>query len=87
MAKEQDDILNEVTEGEYKYGFVSDVETEMIGKGLNGSGGLRDSFSIFHPYSSIYFVPDIANIRENHYICVIYIIIIYADTDLQIQGI
>ena len=28
MAKEQDDILNEVTEGEYKYGFVSDVETE-----------------------------------------------------------
>lgn len=25
MAKEQDDILNEVTEGEYKYGFVSDV--------------------------------------------------------------
>ena len=30
MAKEQDDILNEVTEGEYKYGFVSDVETEMI---------------------------------------------------------
>ncbi len=35
MAKEQDDILNEVTEGEYKYGFVSDVETEMIGKGLN----------------------------------------------------
>lgn len=37
MAKEQDDILNEVTEGEYKYGFVSDVETEMIGKGLNES--------------------------------------------------
>ena len=35
MAKEQDEILNEVTEGEYKYGFVSDVETEMIGKGLN----------------------------------------------------
>ena len=29
MAKEQDDILNEVTEGEYKYGFVSDVETEI----------------------------------------------------------
>ena len=37
MAKEQDDILNEVTEGEYKYGFVSDVETEMNGKGLNES--------------------------------------------------
>ena len=37
MAKEQDDILNEVTEGEYKYGFVSDVKTEMIGKGLNES--------------------------------------------------
>lgn len=32
MAKEQDDILNEVTEGEYKYGFVSDVETEMSGR-------------------------------------------------------
>ena len=43
MAKEQDDILNEVTEGEYKYGFVSDVKTEMIGKGLNESviTGLR----------------------------------------------
>ena len=28
MAKEQDDILNEVTEGEYKYGFVSDVNRD-----------------------------------------------------------
>lgn len=35
MAKEQDNILEEVTGGEYKYGFVSDVETETIGKGLS----------------------------------------------------
>lgn len=37
MAKEQDEILNEVTEGEYKYGFVSNVKTDTIGKGLNES--------------------------------------------------
>ena len=35
MAKEQDNILEEVTGGEYKYGFVTDVETETIEKGLN----------------------------------------------------
>lgn len=35
MAKEQDKILNDVTESDYKYGFVTDVETETIGKGLN----------------------------------------------------
>ncbi|MFA8435684.1 MAG: Fe-S cluster assembly protein SufB [Marinifilaceae bacterium] len=36
MAKEeQDKILDEVTQGDYKYGFVTDVETETIGKGLN----------------------------------------------------
>ena len=35
MAKEQDNILEEVTGGEYKYGFVTHVETEMIEKGLN----------------------------------------------------
>lgn len=35
MEKEQDKILNDVTSGEYKYGFYTDVETELIGKGLN----------------------------------------------------
>lgn len=35
MAKEQDNILQEVTASEYKYGFVTDVETDTIGKGLN----------------------------------------------------
>lgn len=36
MAKEeQDKILDEVTQGEYKYGFVSDIETESIAKGLS----------------------------------------------------
>lgn len=36
MAKEeQDKILNEVTESEYKYGFVTDIENDDIGKGLN----------------------------------------------------
>lgn len=33
--EEQDKILSEITEGEYKYGFVTDIETETIPKGLN----------------------------------------------------
>lgn len=33
--EEQDKILNEVTSGEYKYGFTTDVETEVIRKGLD----------------------------------------------------
>lgn len=32
---DQDKILSEVTQGEYKYGFFSDIETEIIDKGLN----------------------------------------------------
>ncbi|MCF8380358.1 MAG: Fe-S cluster assembly protein SufB [Bacteroidales bacterium] len=32
---EQDKILNDVTQGEYKYGFHTDIETETIPKGLN----------------------------------------------------
>ncbi|MGL5681903.1 MAG: Fe-S cluster assembly protein SufB [Marinifilaceae bacterium] len=35
MAKEQDKILDDVTGSDYKYGFVTNVETETIGKGLN----------------------------------------------------
>lgn len=35
MEKDQDKILNEVTQGEYKYGFVTDIENEAIPKGLN----------------------------------------------------
>lgn len=35
MQEEQDDILKDVTSGEYKYGFVTDIDTEMIPKGLN----------------------------------------------------
>lgn len=34
MADEQNDILSEVTGSEYKYGFVTDIETEFIPKGL-----------------------------------------------------
>ncbi|WP_372755295.1 Fe-S cluster assembly protein SufB [Labilibaculum sp.] len=35
MAKEeQDKILDEVTQSDYKYGFVTDVENDDIGKGL-----------------------------------------------------
>ena len=30
-----EDILEEVTDGTYKYGFETDVDTEMLGKGLN----------------------------------------------------
>jgi Fe-S cluster assembly protein SufB len=36
MAKEeQDKILNEVTGSDYKYGFVTNIENDDIGKGLN----------------------------------------------------
>jgi Fe-S cluster assembly protein SufB len=32
---DQDKILSEVTQSEYKYGFFSDIETDIIDKGLN----------------------------------------------------
>jgi Fe-S cluster assembly protein SufB len=35
MDKNHDNIINEVTSGEYKYGFYSDIETDIIPKGLN----------------------------------------------------
>jgi Fe-S cluster assembly protein SufB len=35
MEKDQNKIINDVTSGEYKYGFYSDIETERIPKGLN----------------------------------------------------
>jgi Fe-S cluster assembly protein SufB len=35
MEKDQDKIINDVTSGEYKYGFYSDIETEKIPKGLS----------------------------------------------------
>lgn len=35
MDKSQDHILNEVTASEYKYGFVTDLETDTIPKGLS----------------------------------------------------
>jgi len=35
MAKDQDKILSDVTSGEYKYGFYSDIEMERIPKGLS----------------------------------------------------
>lgn len=36
MDRKQDNIIiNEVTSGEYKYGFFSDIETDKIPKGLN----------------------------------------------------
>ncbi|MFO7851208.1 MAG: Fe-S cluster assembly protein SufB [Bacteroidota bacterium] len=35
MGKENDKILNDVTSGDYKYGFYTDIETETIEKGLN----------------------------------------------------
>ena len=33
--EEQNEILREVTDGEYKYGFVTDIETEMLPQGLH----------------------------------------------------
>jgi Fe-S cluster assembly protein SufB len=35
MEKDQDKILSDVTSGEYKYGFYSDIEMERIPKGLS----------------------------------------------------
>lgn len=35
MVSEQDKILDEVTNKEYKYGFVTDIENDAIPKGLN----------------------------------------------------
>jgi Fe-S cluster assembly protein SufB len=35
MEKDQDKIINDVTSGEYKYGFYSDIDTEIIPRGLN----------------------------------------------------
>ncbi|MBL7980912.1 MAG: Fe-S cluster assembly protein SufB [Flavobacteriales bacterium] len=35
MAQDTDDILREVTEKEYAYGFVTDIESEKAPKGLN----------------------------------------------------
>ena len=35
MEKEQDVIINEVTQNEYKYGFVTDIESDEIPKGLD----------------------------------------------------
>lgn len=35
MQEDQDKILEEVTGGEYKYGFVTDIDTEVIPIGLN----------------------------------------------------
>ena len=34
MSKEENNILDEVTQGEYKYGFVTNIETETAPKGL-----------------------------------------------------
>ena len=33
--EEQNNILDEVTQGEYKYGFVTDIEMETAPKGIN----------------------------------------------------
>ncbi|HSL86441.1 MAG TPA: hypothetical protein VK861_05870, partial [Bacteroidales bacterium] len=35
MGKDNDKILDEVTTGEYKYGFYTDIESDQIPKGLN----------------------------------------------------
>jgi hypothetical protein len=33
MATEQDQILDGLTQGEYKFGFYTDIETDVIPKG------------------------------------------------------
>ena len=34
MSKDEDKIIEEATSGEYKYGFVTDIESEKSQKGL-----------------------------------------------------
>lgn len=33
--QDSNSVLNEVTNGEYKYGFVTDIDTEVIHRGLD----------------------------------------------------
>ena len=33
--EEQEKILNDVTQSEYKYGFITDIDTDILEKGLN----------------------------------------------------
>jgi Fe-S cluster assembly protein SufB len=35
MEKVKDQILTDVTRADYKYGFVTDIETDTISRGLN----------------------------------------------------
>ena len=35
MAENERDILEDIRDQEYKYGFTSDIETELLGKGLS----------------------------------------------------
>ena len=35
MQESDDQIINKATDGEYKYGFVSDIETDIIPKGIS----------------------------------------------------
>ncbi|MBQ9469575.1 MAG: Fe-S cluster assembly protein SufB, partial [Bacteroidales bacterium] len=35
MIDDQRDIIDEVTEAEYKYGFTSDIDTDVIPSGLS----------------------------------------------------
>ena len=35
MAEDNNNIIQEVTSEEYKWGFVTNIETDTIGKGLN----------------------------------------------------
>ena len=35
MAYEGDELLDEITNQEYKYGFVTNIESDMAPKGLN----------------------------------------------------
>ena len=35
MQNSDNQIINNATESDYKYGFVSDIDTDIIPKGLN----------------------------------------------------
>ena len=41
-------IINEVTSGDYKYGFVTDIDTEVIHRGLTYTTAHGNAGSLTH---------------------------------------
>ena len=46
MSEDKNNIIQEVTNEEYKWGFVTDIDTDTIGKGLNDSNNYSNIATI-----------------------------------------